>query len=50
VSAGTHTKAELSVPELGFICLMPGDVVAVVKGVLHQWETGQGREVCVSHT
>jgi len=52
VSAGTHTKAELSVPELG-VCLSyrPGDVVAL-SGKLFMHEVGEwsgGERICVSH-
>jgi len=52
VSAGTHTKAELSVPDLGVhLSYRPGDVVAVGgKVFLHQvgdWSGGE--RVCVSH-
>jgi len=43
------TKAELSVPEWGFICLYrPGDVVAVLERCFcMRWQTGQEERVCV---
>ena len=52
VSAGTHTQAKLSVPELGVhLSYRPGDVVAVCgKGFLHEVEDWSGGErVCMSH-
>ena len=52
VSAGTHTKAKLSVPELGVhLSYRPGDVVAL-HGKLFMHEVGEwsgGERIYVSH-
>src|SRR5882724_357985 len=49
VSAGTHTKAKLNVPELGVhLSYRPGDVVAL-PGKLFMREWSGGERICVSH-
>jgi len=52
VSAGTHTKAEFSVPELGFICLIGLENVVAVGGKVFLHQVGDwsgGERVCMSH-